>query len=31
MDNIIVYIDDAAYARQLLQPMLNSGDTRNAG
>ena len=30
MDNIIVYIDDAAYARQLLQPMLSSGDARNA-
>jgi len=30
MDNIIVYIDDAAYAQQLLQPMLSSGDARSA-
>lgn len=27
MDNIIVYIDDAAYALQMLQPMLPSGDS----
>ena len=25
MDNLIVYLDDAAYAMQLLQPMLSSG------
>jgi hypothetical protein len=29
MDNIIVYVDDAAYAKQLLQPMLTAGDTRS--
>jgi len=29
MDNIIVYVDDAAYARQMLQPMLPSGDARS--
>lgn len=29
MDNIIVYIDDAAYAMQMLQPMLRSGQARN--
>ncbi|MFC5519808.1 hypothetical protein [Polaromonas jejuensis] len=29
MDNIIVYVDDAAYALQMLQPMLPSGDTRS--
>ena len=29
MDNIIVYVDDAAYARQMLQPMLPSGDSRS--
>lgn len=28
MDNIIVYIDDAAYALQMLQPMLPAGDSR---
>ena len=28
MDNIIVYVDDAAYALHLLQPMLPSGDAR---
>jgi hypothetical protein len=26
MDNIIVYVDDAAYALQMLQPMLPSGE-----
>jgi hypothetical protein len=29
MDNIIVYVDDAAYAKHLLQPMLTSGDARS--
>lgn len=29
MDNIIVYIDDAAYAVQLLQPMVASGEGRS--
>lgn len=29
MDNIIVYIDDAAYALQMLQPMLLAGGERN--
>jgi hypothetical protein len=29
MDNIIVYVDDAAYAKQLLQPMLTPGNTRS--
>ena len=29
MDNIIVYVDDAAYAKQLLQPMLTLGDARS--
>jgi hypothetical protein len=29
MDNIIVYVDDAAYAKQLLQPMLTAGDARS--
>ena len=29
MDNIIVYVDDAAYAVQILQPMRQSGSTRN--
>ena len=29
MDNIIVYIDDAAYALQMLQPMLSAGDSRS--
>jgi hypothetical protein len=29
MDNIIVYVDDAAYAKQLLQPMLTPGDARS--
>ena len=29
MDNIIVYIDDATYAMQMLQPMLPSSDARN--
>ena len=29
MDNIIVYIDDAAYALQMLQPMLPTGEQRN--
>lgn len=29
MDNIIVYVDDAAYALQMLQPMLPSGDSRS--
>ncbi len=29
MDNIIVYIDDAAYAQQMLQPMLTAGDSRS--
>lgn len=29
MDNIIVYIDDAAYAQQMLQPMLPAGDSRS--
>lgn len=29
MDNIIVYVDDAAYAVKLLQPMLPSGEARN--
>ena len=28
MDNIIVYVDDAAYALQMLQPMLATGDGR---
>ena len=28
MDNIIVYVDDAAYALQMLQPMLAAGDRR---
>lgn len=29
MDNIIVYVDDAAYARQMLQPMLPTDDSRS--
>jgi hypothetical protein len=29
MDNIIVYVDDAAYALQMLQPMLPTGGERN--
>jgi hypothetical protein len=29
MDNIIVYIDDAAYALHMLQPMLPTGDSRS--
>jgi hypothetical protein len=29
MDNIIVYVDDAAYAVQLLQPMVGSDATRD--
>ena len=29
MDNIIVYVDDAAYALQMLQPMCAGGDSRN--
>ena len=29
MDNIIVYIDDAAYALQVLQPMLPASDARS--
>jgi hypothetical protein len=29
MDNIIVYVDDAAYALQMLQPMLPAGGARN--
>ena len=29
MDNIIVYVDDAAYAVQMLQPMLSSGRERS--
>ena len=29
MDNIIVYIDDAAYAMQMLQPMLPAGGQRD--
>jgi hypothetical protein len=29
MDNIIVYVDDAAYALQMLQPMLPAGGPRN--
>ena len=29
MDNIIVYVDDAAYALQMLQPMLPTGEQRN--
>ena len=29
MDNIIVYVDDATYALQMLQPMLPSGDDRS--
>jgi hypothetical protein len=29
MDNIIVYIDDAAYALQMLQPMLPAAGQRN--
>ncbi len=28
MDNIIVYVDDAAYALQMLQPMLAAGGSR---
>jgi len=28
MDNIIVYVDDASYALQMLQPMLPTGDAR---
>lgn len=28
MDNIIVYVDDAGYALQMLQPMLSSGSAR---
>ncbi|RYX93051.1 MAG: hypothetical protein EOO28_20105 [Comamonadaceae bacterium] len=28
MDNIIVYVDDAAYALQMLQPMLPSAESR---
>ncbi len=28
MDNIIVYVDDAAYALHMLQPMLAAGDAR---
>lgn len=28
MDNLIVYVDDAAYALQMLQPMLPSGSAR---
>jgi hypothetical protein len=33
MDNIIVYVDDATYALQMLQPMLPAGGpaTRPAG
>lgn len=30
MDNIIVYVDDAAYAQQMLQPMLPDGVNRQA-
>ena len=30
MDNIIVYIDDAAYALHLLQPMLPTAGTADA-
>lgn len=30
MDNIIVYVDDAAYAVQMLQPMLPAGDVRSS-
>jgi hypothetical protein len=29
MDNIIVYVDDANYALQMLQPMLPTGEARN--
>ena len=29
MDNIIVYVDDATYALQMLQPMLPAGGPRN--
>ncbi len=29
MDNLIVYVDDAAYALQMLQPMLPSGASRS--
>ncbi|MHB1199122.1 MAG: hypothetical protein ACYCZ6_06095 [Polaromonas sp.] len=29
MDNLIVYVDDAAYALQMLQPMLPSGTCRS--
>jgi hypothetical protein len=29
MDNLIVYVDDAAYALRMLQPMLPSGNARN--
>jgi hypothetical protein len=29
MDNIIVYVDEATYAQQLLQPMLTPGDARS--
>ncbi|WP_457282443.1 hypothetical protein [Polaromonas sp. P5_D5] len=29
MDNIIVYIDDAAYALQMLQPMLPAGEAHS--
>jgi len=29
MDNIIVYVDDAGYALQLLQPMLPAGSSRS--
>ena len=29
MDNIIVYVDDATYALQLLQPMLQAGASRS--
>lgn len=30
MDNIIVYVDDAAYAVQMLQPMLPTGGARSS-
>ncbi len=29
MDNIIVYVDDAAHAQQMLQPMCAVGDSRS--
>lgn len=31
MDNIIVYVDDASYALQMLQPMLPSGESTVQG